>query len=55
MLLKELGSSVALLMGCCAMVYMVVGLAIPSSGENKANGHRTVLSASVAHYIYLRH
>jgi hypothetical protein len=54
MLLKELGSSVALVTGCCAMLYMAMEVTGPSSGETKANGHRIALSASAAHYIYMR-
>jgi hypothetical protein len=54
MLMKELGSSVALVMSCCAILYMAMGVTGTSSSESQDKEHRIVLSASAAHYIYMR-
>jgi hypothetical protein len=54
MLLKELGSSIAIVISCCVVLYTAMGATASLSGESEANGHRIALSASAAHQIYLR-
>jgi hypothetical protein len=51
MLLKGLGSSLPILMTCLAVLYSATAASGGYSGETKS---RVTLSASAAHYIYLR-